>query len=516
MPVRTLVVWCPDWPVVAAGVPPDVPAIVVFANRVIAASPKAREEDVVPGMRRRESQARCPDLVVLEHDERRDIRAFEPVLAAAETFTPRIELNYPGSCAFVTRGPSRYFGGDDALATKVGRAANDVLEGRGTAQVGVADGPFAAALAARRRSAVLEPVVVAPGESPMFLSGLPITALDRPELTDVLIRLGLRTLGDFAALSAADVVGRFGAEGAIAHRLASGLDERPPDVRIPPPELRVTAALDPPAERVEQLAFVGRSLADELHESLGRLGLACTRVSIEAETEHGERCERLWRHEGVLDAGALADRIRWQMDGWGRTAPGGVVHLALVPDEVVPARGRQLSFWGGETESAERAGRALTRVEGLLGPDAVHVPEWRGAREPVEQVALIPAGAVDLAADRPSTRPRWVEAPWPGGIPDPAPATVHRRDVPVEVLDAEQMPVTVNGRGVLSAPLGELVLDGSSLKIERWAGPWPLDERWWDHRRHRRRARFQVVTSDGVARLVSIEAGHWHLDATYD
>jgi hypothetical protein len=26
-----MVVWCPDWPVVALGVPPDVPAAVVFA-----------------------------------------------------------------------------------------------------------------------------------------------------------------------------------------------------------------------------------------------------------------------------------------------------------------------------------------------------------------------------------------------------------------------------------------------------------------------------------------------------
>ena len=34
-----------------------------------------------------------------------------------------------------------------------------------------------------------------------------------------------------------------------------------------------------------------------------------------------------------------------------------------------------------------------------------------------------------------------------------------------------------------------------------WAGPWPLDERWWDEHRHRRMARFQVVTADGAAHL---------------
>ena len=56
-----------------------------------------------------------------------------------------------------------------------------------------------------------------------------IDVLERPDLVDVLRRLGLRTLGAFAELPASDVLARFGSEGLGAHRLASGLDERPPD-----------------------------------------------------------------------------------------------------------------------------------------------------------------------------------------------------------------------------------------------------------------------------------------------
>ena len=114
--VRTLVVRCPDWAVVAAGVPLDEPAAVFFANRVVASSPAARDEGVDVGLRRRESQSRCPDLVVLDHDPARDARAFEPVVAALDELTPRIEVEVPGQCAFPTLGPSRYFGGDEALA----------------------------------------------------------------------------------------------------------------------------------------------------------------------------------------------------------------------------------------------------------------------------------------------------------------------------------------------------------------------------------------------------------------
>ncbi len=39
---RMLVVWCPDWPVVAAGAPPAGQVAVVHANRVVACSPAAR------------------------------------------------------------------------------------------------------------------------------------------------------------------------------------------------------------------------------------------------------------------------------------------------------------------------------------------------------------------------------------------------------------------------------------------------------------------------------------------
>jgi protein ImuB len=49
-----------------------------------------------------------------------------------------------------------------------------------------------------------------------------------------------------------------------------------------------------------------------------------------------------------------------------------------------------------------------------------------------------------------------------------------------------------------------------------WAGPWPVDERWWDPVAHRRRARFQMLDETGVARLAVVEAGQWWVEADYD
>ncbi|HEY4728964.1 MAG TPA: hypothetical protein VIJ32_12345, partial [Actinomycetes bacterium] len=126
-----LVVWCPDWPVVAAGAPPDSLTAVVHANRVVACSAAARAEGVRPGLRRREAQGRCPELELLAHDPARDARAFEPVLVALEALTPWVEVLRPGECAFPARGAARYHGGEPALAVTVTAAVHAALEGRG-------------------------------------------------------------------------------------------------------------------------------------------------------------------------------------------------------------------------------------------------------------------------------------------------------------------------------------------------------------------------------------------------
>ena len=526
-PVRTMSVWVPDWPLVAAGVDPATPAAVFVANRVVACTAAARAAGVRRHMRRREAQSRAPALLVLDHDSDRDARAFEAVVHAVEALTPRIEVTRPGRCAFPTRGPSRYFGGDEALAARALDVVAEVLTA--PVAVGVADGPFAAAHAARtalvraNRSGGGEPPVwvVAPGRTAEYLAPLSLGALDRPELADVLARLGLHSLGDLAALPAADVLGRFGSEGLEAHRLACGLDPRPLATEPPPPDLVVSAELDPPAEQVAPIAFVARGMADELHARLDARGSVCTRIVISAETEHGERSERVWRHEGALSAGAIADRVRWQMDGWlhanVRQRPSaGIAHLWLHPDEVVAADGRQLGFWGADTGAADRAVRAIARVQGLLGTDAVLVPEYAGGRDPGEQLRLVPAAGVDLGADRPAARPDWVGAPWPGRLPNPSPATLHPDAVPVDVLDARGRQVVVDGRCQPTAPPAALRAGRRRRRIESWAGPWPVDERWWDPERRSRRVRYQVVTDDGAAHLVVLEGGRWTIAATYD
>ena len=167
---------------------------------------------------------------------------------------PGIEVVRPGLVVVAAQGPVGYFKSTEAAAE---RLVDHVAVHAGVeAQVGFADGLFAATLAAHRG------LVVPTGRTREFLAPLGIHELDQPaerrqdraELVDLLRRLGLRTLGAFAAVPERDVATRFGRAAVLAHRLAAGLEERPRSRRRPSPELSVTRDLDPTAHIVASAA----------------------------------------------------------------------------------------------------------------------------------------------------------------------------------------------------------------------------------------------------------------------
>ena len=548
---------------------------------------------------------------------------FAQVVAAIEDFSPLVEVIAPGRCAISATAPARYFGGEQALLTKITNA----ITALGLAcQSAIADGLFAAQLAAqaappatatqattsgaaiqaaapepglqavtpnataqavlpepaapatspgtppppppaspvaavqvvtRRATVRADPrraadsassragaraaspemsqpspagVIVSPGGTPAFLATYPVSVLEVPELSSLLPRLGIWTLGDFARLPAAEAASRFGAAGAQAHRLARGLDPRPLIPRPPQAGLSASREFEPPAELSEPVVFAAKSLAEELHTGLAARGLTCVRLRVEVTFADGRENIRLWRHDGLLSGLAVAERVRWQLGTWQTTPPapsglpdhsaphgpaeggpvgGGIVQLRLVPDQLVRDTGRQLALWG-ETVISTRVARAATRVQAMLGSSAVTRPLLAGGRDPAEQVTQVPFGAA-AAPVLPAGRP------WPGHIPPPAPATVYDPPLPAQVTGEAAVPVEVTGRAAISAPPAWLSANGGPwLAVTAWAGPWPVTERWWAAIAARRRARFQLVTEDGTAWLAAVQDGQWTLEACYD
>jgi protein ImuB len=521
-----------DWPAVAAaaaaGLPATAPVAVTLANRVIAGSSAARAAGVRRGLRRREAAARCPQLHVAAADTDRDARFFEPVLAAVDELVPRSEVLRPGLLVLPVRGAARVFGSEQQVAE---RLIDAVAAAGAECQVGIADRLSTAVFAARAGR------VVRPGQDARFLAALSIRQLaaepslsgpGRDDLADLLWRMGIRTIGQFATLPRTDVASRFGADAVAAHRFARGEPERGPSGREPPPDLDAALRCDPPIDRVDAAAFAGRSLAGTLHQALLAAGVGCTRLAIHAVTANGEEHQRVWRCVEPLTEDATADRVRWQLDGWlnARTArdkpTAPVTLLRLRPVEVVSAGALQLPLWGGLGEEDRlRARRVLVRVQGLLGPEAVQVPVLSGGRGPAERITLTPLGDEPVPRADPGQ-------PWPGRLPEPSPAVL--LDDPVELLDAQRNPIRVTSRGLFSADPACLVARGHDDRLRWWAGPWPADERWWDPdlgvppacggatAGSGRTARAQVLLEGdpGAALLLCYRQRRWYLEGIYE
>jgi protein ImuB len=519
--------WVPDWPVLAAmrveHVPAHLPAAVHDGRRVLAASAPARRQGVRRGMRRRAAQQCCPELVLLSADQGRDTREFEPVVVAAETVVAGVEVARPGLLLVPAAGAGRYHGSEQVLAERLVDAAADA---GCEALVGMADGVGAAVLAARVSALVL------PGTTRDFLSGRSIAELHHvvtdaaaeiEVLVDLLVRLGVRTLGDLARLPRGDVLARFGTWGEWAHRVASGQDDRPTALRRPEPDVAVAVELDPPVERLEQTAFAARRLAEDLHAVMVTSGVGCGRVRITAATTDGTELVRAWRTDtalGGLSVARLTDRVRWQLDGWltaqraGRGGeddprPAPLARLSLLAEEVVAVGAEQGRLWGQAAGADLRAQRAVHRVQGLLGADAVLAARVQGGREVRDQVHLVPWGE-----DRQPERR--LDAPWPGRLPPPAPATVLPVPAALQLCGTDGRRVEIDARLQMSSdPAVVWWPDGTSQSaVTGWAGPWPVAQRWWAT--PHRAVYLQVTLDDGRAVLLTLADGVWTLQAHYD
>jgi protein ImuB len=506
--VRTMVVWCPDWPVTPhlAGLPHTAPVAVLDKGQVLACNPAARADGVRRGMRRRDAQSRCSGLVLVDHRPDADARAFDDVLLALEELSPGVAPLRPGLCALRVGGLSA-----KGIGPSEGEAAAVLAErlvdlGVWDVRFGVADGLFVAEQAARQALAQ-DVLIVPPGESAAFLADLPVDVLGFPDLVSLLRRMGLRTLGSFARLSAADVHTRFGGPGSLLHRYARGLDPHPISHRAVPPELTATMALEPPLDNAESVAFSVRTTAERFISDLASHGVVATSVRIEVDSDAMLVSARSWLHPRWFGATDLVDRLRWQL-GAGVRIPHGVEAVRLIPEVVEPLSDHADGLFGGAPD--DRVARGIARVQGMVGHEGVLAVGVQGGRAPGSRTLVSPWGES-------SERLRPADRPWPGRIPPPAPATVFVRPAEALVVGAEGQPVVVTDRGAITCPPERFraSVDTSWQPVASWAGPWPVEELWWEDVA-RRVARFQVVGVDGSAWLMVAENGRWFTEARYD
>jgi protein ImuB len=194
-------------------------------QRVGDVSPAAEAFGIVPGMRVGEALSRCPDLRLLPADPEATRSYWNAVLDRLESIGAAVESDDPGVAYFEARGLERLHGGHlEGVLAAVRRSLP------GSIRIGVAPSRFAAYAAAVYARRARRSEIWNAGALRAFLAPLPVGLLrPRPGLEDLpemLERLGIRTLGELAALPPSAISERFGHPGLLALELAQGRDTR--------------------------------------------------------------------------------------------------------------------------------------------------------------------------------------------------------------------------------------------------------------------------------------------------
>jgi protein ImuB len=189
---------------------------------------------IVRGMRLGEAMSRCPGLRLVAPDPEGVRSLWSTVLDRLEGIGAEVESDHAGVAFFDAAGLHGIHGGDLAGVLAAARRALGAGSRFGGAPSRFA--AHAAALQARPRRRGASSRRAAPAGAQLvearavrdFLAPLPVALLrTRPELhalPEVLERLGIRTLGEFAELPSRAVAERFGHPGLLALDLSRGRD----------------------------------------------------------------------------------------------------------------------------------------------------------------------------------------------------------------------------------------------------------------------------------------------------
>ena len=510
----------------------DVCAI-LSENKVVGLSNGALAGGVTLGMSKSRAMSQLDHLEFYPRDPKKEARIASTVAEALEGVSPYFRYIDVTSSYLPYRAVMRYFKEPGALIHSIRETLSqlEISEGRRIADgdifIGIADGLIAA------KAASFHNLIIQRDASQKFLESLPVTVLGDDDVIDMLIRLGISTVGDFVHMDLADVSARFGARGLELFEMAHGQRTYPPRFSPPPGGGKVSFVADSPLVGYEQVVFSQiPKLADEVAK-LRDVGLMATSVEISISTTRSNS-RRSWSLFSGFDERSIAERIIWQLQGMeehveGSSAWEGINGWQVEFLDVVGKIGIQMDLFGSLKAPPELTVRAANRAETILGVNSVCVPYVKGARLPIDTVGFSrwqeywqesssrPRGHLGKSSFyRVSVDQRADDPPWPGSIPDPPPARVFRDSQFVKVTSLTGEVVRVNSRGGVLLPPSRVEFSWGTRRVEDFLGPWLVHQRWWNGDSEQRFARLLVLLDDGTAHILLTHNGLWYLEASYD
>ena len=282
------------------------PSVVVEEGRVTHANPAARRHGVTRGMRLEGARLRVAQLNVVQSHEPDLAQAWTDTLAALAGWSPWVAPLRRGLA--LLRLPDE----EAALAARAFAARGGAAADRQSAELA-----SATTTAGQLRR-------VAPGDEGAFLERLPLRFLRAVGVSDGdltrLHWLGLRSAGDLARWSAAQVRGYLGPTGVALLPYLHGPRERCLSLWRPPVRLQRRLHADPALLEPHQIAPALERLADGLVTSLAGRGASLVTVEATAGGRHWRATRRVKRplttlaqllrqaHAALGDSGVTAAR----------------------------------------------------------------------------------------------------------------------------------------------------------------------------------------------------------------
>ena len=442
-------------------------------------------------------------------------------------------------------GLERLFGDARTIAEELRRTAADRNL---RVRVAIAGTRTAARLLVHHRAGI---TIVACGDEATALEPLPITLLTvvaanesndpngSNEIVRTLRRWGLRTLGEFQALSPDEVAARLGEDGVTLQRLASGEDPDPLVPTLPEERFEQTLDLEWPIEGLEPLSFVLGRLMEPLSEHLARRdrGAAVLHVQLHlvTRTVH-ERSLQL--PTPIRDARTLRTLALLDLESH---PPSAAIDRVMVAVDPTPGRVIQYSLLTRPLPSPEQVSTLLARLSALMGEDRcgspVVVDSWQPGAFAMKPFAPLDGNAIRRDEPRRAGPPprdfcavgcsrggaekyidqnvlRVSASPRPVGVNDAAP--------PAIALRRFRFPVAARVRVEDGKPV-RIATDWRSLsggRVHTCAGPWRTSGAWWIERGTGPwdRDEWDVTLNDDATYRIFRErdTNHWFIEGIVD
>jgi protein ImuB len=187
-----------------------------------------------------------------------------------------------------------------------------------------------------------------------------------------LSRWGLRTLGDLAALPAADLSARLGQAGLVLQRAARGEDERPLVPAGPETSFIQSLALDWPVDDLQPLAFIVARLCESLEQALARADRGAITLTTMLRLVTKEAYARtLTLPSPMRDARVLRTLVMLDLESH---PPGAAVDEVVIDVDIAPGRILQTGLFEPALPAPETLSTLVARLGAVAGQARVGAP----------------------------------------------------------------------------------------------------------------------------------------------